>query len=1460
MIEEYIEAFSQLPSITGKDVIDLEKYAMLPRIETYKRVSAFLETARKSREVRVLFIIAEWGEGKTSIYEGLLKKPEIIGSDIVIPISTKRLITQIKEQTEIFSDTSSPGIRFFGYLLYAIKDVIENDLFQIPPFNRINIEPKSEEERTMIFILRGLRSLFEKTYESSRIFLFIDEFEDIIDESVDIRSFIRAGLVDLINGHPRCLYQDPFAGRLHLLIAATPPAYERLRSEIFTDTQRLFGQRALSVELEKLNRKDAYSYILGILKYCWRGNLRKIPFTKSGMFNAIYLATLGNPRSIINVVELLLAHSRVKAPSERVKLITPEDFISSLSNQKIEIYGGEVTILDNNALSILYSQLEQKCRVSEIDVNACIRLLHLLLSNLSPISTLEIGKEIGISQKDLPTYLTIINQCFIDLWGINAPIIRFKRVTEKADEIYSKLRKPNAPENLPKILSTLEFYEIDESNLSLRPVIFIPFQPLGEIRFMDKNLFQNYIDFFTSSYPELRSEEEIINTVDRYIFDEVEKSDEDYIMLSPTAINIFYPSPSIFSLDFIQDIKRRFEIGNQLIRSLTHYEKEFYDGIINLLQVGGKKVSVERRIERHNSRYIEVINLSYKEVAQSYNVRAHILSLLKTSEEDFHRKINNVLDDMRTACIPLLIIFSWNPLSNEARGILEGLLIEREKSEKIFYYLEFPLTFIQCQQVCANIIARNHNYAIKEDKWKARASRILDEIKFEENLIQFIMNGLNEGYTIGQLGLVKLKPTEIPEILRTLIITDGSISERYKQIQELGRKFRIYGADFPICTLDIESESDFRMHIDELVNNRLVEKKDDTLQFELTPVERRILSILREYRGRLGKDELEKLFILVTPSQGRGISLDIYLEILKERRRIKRSKKGEELFIYEEKLDRTLDYLKREIDNYTKRYTEFEFGYLTSIKKRNINAIIVRECVSFVRSLIQNLEQNYSVNHEIKMKNQILSELLLNQLKSIIDLVDEFYKGYLQRTNKERDVINARIKSLIMLEESINNLFFANKNLVIRIKEKEEVQAKMQAIKELETRAYDEHGIRNLALKFKEQITNFPGLFRNFRECPVFDVKMIQIISEYEDLGRKLNNIQTQEKVIQGLIDEYKRLLDLINKKQESLVVNNENRISSIIQNWIKRTIGGTSEDILLEREERVKEERVGLELLREFLEKSVENLKRRDQKLETLLNILRTINEKEKIFQTLLFELRERNERMVTYFHETNVCEILKKIEEIVNNVLREYNQMELKLRSEVMHTGLSDEILNEHQKKLSSFLDKMISLIDKELKFQESIFNEAMKEIRDLHHILDRLLHTLLKKIENASQLDNLRRFLILQEDQIRQIADSIPSNMDDLCKGVIESFRRLYLETQHRLSLLREDLKNFAIRNALLEDDEIIILEILYRMNRKEFEFNEVIEFIRESIKSISEEKLRTLLFNLSRKGFLTLRILT
>lgn len=1152
--EKFIEEFFQLPSKTGKDVIDLEEYAKLPRVRTYESIKGFLGGCRKSREVRVLFVVAEWGEGKTSICEGLLKKPEVIKSDLVIPIPTKRIITFAKERSEQFSDTGSIGIRFFACLLYAIKDVIESDLVDIPPFNNIKISPKKENEATVMFIRKALDSILKVIDSKSRIFIFLDEFEDIVDEHVDIQTFIIGGLVEVINGYPRFLLRDPYAGRFHLIIAATPPAFAKIKAGTYTDRQRLFGQRALEVELEKLDRKNAYNYILGILKYCWRGKLPRIPFCKPGMFNAIYSATLGNPRSIINVIELLLTQAKLSGSEGKMKLINPDEFVSILSGQRIQVYGGVISILDKESLFRLYSRLEDKCRRQKLDANKCIRLTNLLLSNLTPTSIETIKEELGFGD-DFFDYLNVIGTSFNDIWNIE-PFIFFKRVVKGQEEICSKIETSTIHPSFAEIVKTLKFYEFNSNNSSFVKALFVPFKRLSKIAFENESMYRNYIDFFIGENPEIGGEDEIRVIVDREIYDKIETSREEYVMLSPAALNVFYPPPSAFLLDFIDDLDKRFEIGNELMRSLINFGKEFHEALIELIKDGceGRRIEVSRDYESYGFKHVEVLTFR---IDQQFDLRTCIFSPLKTTEAQ--NEIKRLMDEMKTAYVPLLLIFSWNPLPIEIKATLETLFGPKGGPEKIFHYIEFPLTTNQCFTIVGYAIAKNNEsegYRIKHERWKARASRIIDELKFDSRLREFIDKGKKDGYTIGVLQLPKL--SEATGILRALLITEGSIKDRYKQICQMEEKFRIYGRDFPVCPIDIESENAFEKLVKVLEENKFIRRVNRNIETERTSIENRILSILREYGRPMQKDEIDRIFVTST-SDGHKFTTEIYLKMLEERREVE-FRKDEGYCIRDIKhLEREFSELKKKLHEYRKRYEQYPYGHIISTKQRKRNAIIVKDCLAELVNLAESLEKIRFVPkyEKIRTKQYLLLDLLMEQFEKISYLLGEFERALSTRDEYITETVTIK-NALESLEKSLNSLKLFPRT--IKFKEKEQIDEKEKEIRKIEEKNYSSEEIKNMAPELEREIgrRSLEGLYESYRGgCLVFDVKLVQIASIRRNLKNFINNCrQNLDEVQQKLAD----LTELKNAIEEHGILTaqyprDETPFSHNLQNWIKQNL-----------------------------------------------------------------------------------------------------------------------------------------------------------------------------------------------------------------------------------------------------------------------------------------------------------------
>jgi hypothetical protein len=252
-------------------------------------------------------------------------------------------------------------------------------------------------------------------------------------------------------------------------------------------------------------------------------------------------------------------------------------------------------------------------------------------------------------------------------------------------------------------------------------------------------------------------------------------------------------------------------------------------------------------------------------------------------------------------------------------------------------------------------------------------------------------------------------------------------------------------------------------------------------------------------------------------------------------------------------LDREFEELKKEIENYKKFYDQFSYGYLASIKQRDINVIIVKDCVSDIVKLADHLDRTYfpPEHEEIKVRKHILLELLVKQFREIKSLLDEFHKKLSEKQEHCKIRTNSIKMTLKKVEETLNNLITMDKSP--RIKERLQIESKESYIKELENKIYKREDVMDLSSKLKEQIVYFDEFYKQFRGCLTFDVKMIQLICEIKDLEEKIDKSEKILEKINNLMDDLRELSDL--KEHRILVSENKGMFSSTIQNWIKQSI-----------------------------------------------------------------------------------------------------------------------------------------------------------------------------------------------------------------------------------------------------------------------------------------------------------------
>jgi len=1446
--EVYIPKYKRLPSLVGKDIVELEKYAKLPRVETYKKIQSFLNVARNTREVNVLFIKSEWGEGKSSIYEGFLRVPEVIESDVVLRIDTSRLITILREDHIKFHDTKSPGIRLFAMLIYAIRDLINSSTVDVDSrLRNTRLPDKKENQNTIDFIRISLGRLFDKLPLKARLFIFLDEFEDIVDQDRSIQEAVIAGLVDIINGQPDIICgQGAYAGRVHLIIAITPPAYEILVSKVstFSNLGRLFGQRVRVIELEKITREDAYRFVIGCLRYCWEGELPSLPFTESGMLNAIYLITLGNPRGMIELIRRLLSTAETLSKKENmIKVITPHDFISCLSGEKMTIHGGEIEILERDIVDKVIEEVQREAHRQNLDPKLARSLLEILVSSPIPLSMSYIMSRLNLEDVGLfHNYLDIIRLSLNRVRNVRQPFLRFKkvRITRQVDE---------ASRQELKVMKALTFYSLNDVDFELEPEMFIPSDNLRELSMFNPEAFRQYIDYFASSLEETVDEDNIITEIDTFLRNEVEVFKEDYYMLSPAALNMFYTPPSMFFLDFIKNVEDRFNIGMEVLRRTSEYEHEFCKGVYYLISDGCPDLKIQHKIESNGPITLDVYAFSLKYPESLF--RAYIYSKLNWGERS-DIDIQEKIDLLKQFHIPLLIVFTWNFIPDEIRATLQM----HSTSERLISHMCFVLKTRHLYQIIARALAEERGCQIVESRWKVRASQILDELKFKDTLIEWIEKGKDEGYTLTPLYFAGKSEDKIIKAFRTLLVTDGTCEERYELLRNFDERFRIFGKEFPLNPLDISSARALSEYAQILSDNGFLEISEEGILIKLTNVEKRILQILHYHPNGLSEDDLKKMFVTLGKA-----SLSPYINVLEERRMIVKDRTGT-LRIYRfDHLEHEFERLQQKISEKKRYYQEIGFGYLVSIKQRDLSFIKVQEYIRTLENLISNLKHLKYASHDIWRRKFILFEILS---RHFLDTIDPMLRTFIRRFQEKRN----RVPSIERLKRIIEDLKMHFSTLlripVERISFREELillELEREIVELNRKESFDREDISKLLSSLSSKLIQKreEGLIDSLKgECYVFDIKIVMLDECYEKLQNIASKIsENRDKIYDKLsvirelfqqvrghelfrkeFSQYQTLLsDKILKAYRSLYEVKYPQLLGAQPLVVEENLMEINMSNLIEALERFRNELLGLkrfldhtcELIMQFHQLETELISSIDR-LSKIINMLEKFYEGYEEMSHRLSLEKEKYLQIIHAYHS-----FLGKVESLT----KETEDTEL---VNICKNGI--ELFKRNVNELNTIMDIILNHFEN----SKNIFNERAEMIGRLLKVFD-------KSINISESMEELAKYLSIFENRFRDICNIFPNNLNEVNE---ERFvKGGFVEILNKLKNLGQEIRDLFLRYELLSEQDLIVLETLLASNVSKVNIATIIPDLIEKT-SLDLRELGEIILKLASIGLISVEV--
>jgi hypothetical protein len=1455
--ELYIPRYERLPSLVGRDVIELERHAILPRKNTYDALRSFLETARNDDEVNVLFIKAEWGEGKSSIYEGYLHVSDVIGSDLVVRIDAGRLITIIREDYKKFCDYKSIGIRFFATLIYGIRDVVNSSTVSIDHRLRgLYLPSKSEKQDTLTFIRESLNMIFSRLPPNSRLFIFLDEFEDVVDIGQEreygkqIQEIIINGIVNMINGEPDILCKKgEYAGRVHLIVAITPPAYELLVRRMLSASNigRLLGQRVRVIELEKVSRRDAYHFILGCLKYCWNNKLPSLPFTDLGIINAIYLITHGNPRGMVELIRILLSSA---INGERIKVITAHDFITYLMGQKITIYGGEVEILERETIRKVFSEVEREARNQGLDAGRAVSLLELLIASPVPLSVNYLLSRTGISDnRTLRTYISIVAAALSKVRKVNAVFLRFRK---------AKLLEEEAEGVLLRIMNALTYYTVNETTYKLEPELYIPSDDLRYIRTFNPELFQQYIEFFLSSMEETLSEDEIVTEIETNLRNRAHiLSEEECYMLTPVILSMFYTLPSMFLLDFIKNVSDRFNLSMEVRRRTTEYEREFCKGVYYLLKDGNKDIVIEREIESSGPFSLEVYTIEIKFGPQSYKFRTHIFPQLTWNTR--HEEIRERMDMLRQFSVPLIMVFAWNYIPEEVKTAFETSDLIRNK---IARHLYFTLETKHIYPIIARVLAEERGYEIIESRWKNRASQIIEEIRFKDVLQDWITQGEKEGYTLTPLNLGGMSIKELSRAFRTFLITEGTYKQRYERLIYFDRNFRIWGKEFSLNPLDIASPQGLLEKAQILSSMGFLELSGEDVRIKSTNIEERILSILAYYSNGLSYQDLEKMFVIVS-----GASLGPYINVLMERRKIIEDRGVLRIFTVNDLWRRFLS-LKNEILSRERNYSYEKFGYIISRKHRNRSFINVREYIGMLKALMSNIEElrNTASDDEWIQKFLLFEKLA----EHFLDNVDELLREFIKKINELRNQLPSPIELRRRIEKLKNDLSVLGLRR-ISFKEEQEIQTLEVEIPKLINReSFTDDEINNILRSLEPRLPQIQGDFikkYGRGECYAFEIKILKLSEYYQRLQRLSNQISEN---IRNATDRLSSIYEIGQQlRQHGLLSNDWNqetivsRIVRVYRKILKHipflvdaqtlvNVGNhASESDLVE---------LSLRELPERLDTILNCLTKVKERVDNHYKLISQIHEKEIEIHELLGSIINSIRWLYKFFE--NSQEYLNKLSSEeqeyrgIDLALKDYgNRIYKPLDREDLSLDELDELKEEYEE-LLRILNQNFERLKEVINSLSTIFESSKKLFEEKIHALDTLFSRLERVMEESSgggeELKEQVRTLKVKFEEIRRSFPGDFHRIDEsehpknTFKGIITS-----------LEELRESIKTLFTEYGVLNRLDVEVLDYLVSLNMNRVDIPLILDDLMEKT-GLNPSQLIEILLELSYLGLIKLEV--
>lgn len=1332
------------------------------RKHVINKLRDYIKMCEVSKGLNACNIIGEWGQGKTELYNGFIRKEleEKGYMAFFVSASTLSNILKTKEMINVIERSSLSSVRILSTIFEGVN--AENEI-GLPSIKSYEF-PEDYLEDALDFILGDYNG-------SQRIFIFIDEFEELLNTPETLKSMI-SGIKELINGsYKKIDANGDFSGSVHLFISLTPDAKYRLETdEELSLIAGGYERRVHEVELSTIRKQESIEFLRNLIKRLYDGSEpTPYPLGDSGIFDTLHRLSLGNLGNLKKLfIELFTKFANYD--EDFFEVVEYDHFIDFLQETRIYVFGAQTLCVDVENYKNILRYLKDTSEVSKDKIKSLINLFNILIAYMRPISIGDLSKFIDSEEARVYKFIRIINEKVENEHGIDNAIIpvfplkehlSFEDIKEKlsdyikTDDILQKevLQIGDYSEPLDQFEDSITFFEGNSDALNTR--IFIPTTSESL-----KELFKNEVN------------EDYLNEIEALFRDMVDES-ERYYIISNTFAEILYPTPIPRFLGYILKKEERLSIWRRISLNLAeeyknNIESAFIEGLetYKKLKVTYKKVEVTGSDLREN----EVV-LKLHDPDLEVDIRLLTKFVQGDIKETHIKEISETLKNDFSVHGCLLVYNGEFTQRARERLELEGLG-KKGTSQLIDIHLHQTLTK---RLLCAY---ESRNKSVDKSLLNIEFKSIFDDLKLQENIREWLKIQKKKGLVVDQVATENLsKFADTLKLYLNYINEPLSANEVLEKNLNGILKFKLYGTKKGFIKSDLEdSPEDVKKISIELREHGFLEELDGKYKVIEHPVERRIYEIIKK-EGKIKENDLNLYFIL--KSKSKNIFSDLFLNILEYKNKIKRNRDEIEITNIEAEYKEILKQLDRFNKDLERKELYKLFGHIFITKKRGHKLIMLDEFTSFVNENSDFIKEYYghpdykeAVSTKIFICKKLLTEIFSCGKKQ--RCLKTFFEGAARKSKESFHEIK-KIKN--DFERSLETISKDCENIL-----KLKIDGGVKSIKEYTNMLNDFEGIKKLydspctKEELENAISNLDD-FDHFKFDKSPSTAYYYNLKFYKIKQKELEfNSRRQGSFLKDLdIDELKKRRNKVASKLKSIQIDPRLKLTTEFFEEIKSiSINVTEKKI----------SPISLKELRDQIKERIKELKDKLEKVDRLLNYLNDLMNKEKMLLNTIGHTQGILDISDKIFDDGKLEKTkLNKYKDKFNSVKESYENLRFQdLRDYQREHGNWLELLDNLNHDLNYDINKPIKEIWRNYRKQQLEFIKDYENVLELVKIsddsraaLDALIKEFGSKLKkditeqevSASQIDDLK--LKIKREFEYQMKDDLSTDELSLLKTI-------------------------------------------------------------------------------------------